>query len=113
MAEGVREQVETVEETLRVGDGPLGIADFGLRIDAGDPSERKRVVYVFNKADLLPEPDAFLARVRERYPHAVLTSANPPSAIRIPNSAIERPRTTASACARRDSPGPVSTTTLT
>ena len=37
----------------------------------------KRVIHVFNKADLLPDPDAFLALVRERYPHAILTSAMP------------------------------------
>ena len=37
--------------------------------------QHKRVIYVFNKADLLPDPDAFLALVRERYPHAILTSA--------------------------------------
>ncbi len=36
---------------------------------------RKRVIHVFNKADLLPEPEVFLARERERFPHAVLTSA--------------------------------------
>jgi GTP-binding protein HflX len=35
----------------------------------------KRVIHVFNKADLLPDPDAFLTLVRERYPHAILTSA--------------------------------------
>jgi len=34
----------------------------------------KRVIHVFNKADLLPDRDAFLVLVRERYPHAVLTS---------------------------------------
>ena len=34
----------------------------------------KRVIHVFNKADLLPDRDAFLELVRERYPHAVLTS---------------------------------------
>jgi GTP-binding protein HflX len=34
----------------------------------------KRIIHVFNKADLLPDRDAFLALVRERYPHAVLTS---------------------------------------
>jgi GTP-binding protein HflX len=37
--------------------------------------ERKRTIHVFNKADLLPDPDALLAQVRERYPHAVLASA--------------------------------------
>jgi len=35
----------------------------------------KRVIHVFNKADVLPDPEAFLAMVRERYPHAILTSA--------------------------------------
>jgi len=34
----------------------------------------KRVIHVFNKADLLPDRAAFLELVRERYPHAVLTS---------------------------------------
>src|SRR5438445_3299145 len=34
----------------------------------------KRVIHVFNKADLLPDRNAFLALVREHYPHAVLTS---------------------------------------
>ena len=35
----------------------------------------KRVIHVFNKADLLPDPAAFQQMVRERYPHAILTSA--------------------------------------
>src|SRR5213592_3635011 len=35
----------------------------------------KRVIHVFNKAHLLPDRHAFLALVREHYPHAVLTSA--------------------------------------
>jgi GTPase len=68
------EQVEVVDDELRNADG-------GRRSSNGS-AERKRVIYVFNKADLLPDPDAFLAQVRERYPHAVLTSANPQSAIR-------------------------------
>ena len=51
------EQVEVVETVME---------EMGL--------EQKRVVYVLNKADLLPDPAAFLAQVRERYPHAVLTS---------------------------------------
>jgi GTP-binding protein HflX len=72
------EQVEVVERELR-------IVDFGLRIDSAKP-ERKRVIYVFNKADLLPDPAGFLAQVRERYPHAVLTSSIPQSAIRNPQS---------------------------
>jgi len=37
----------------------------------------KRVIHVFNKADLLPDPAAFLELVRERYPHAILTSVAP------------------------------------
>jgi GTP-binding protein HflX len=39
--------------------------------------EGKRVIHVFNKADLLPEPDVFLTQVREHYPHAVLVAADP------------------------------------
>ncbi|HZH81089.1 MAG TPA: GTPase HflX [Gemmatimonadales bacterium] len=70
------QQAEVVHQELR-------IADFGLPIDRSRP-EGKRVIFVFNKADLLPDPDAFLAQVRERYPHAVLTSATPQSAIRNP-----------------------------
>src|SRR5436190_15682098 len=35
----------------------------------------KRVIHVFNKADLLPDPVAFHELVRERYPHAILTAA--------------------------------------
>ena len=57
---GWAEQVEVVEETLQ-----------GMR---AAPDARKRVVHVFNKADLLPDAPAFLTQVRERYPHAVLTS---------------------------------------
>jgi GTPase len=72
------EQVEVVDDELRNADG-------GTRNSNGS-AERKRVIYVLNKADLLPDPDAFLAQVRERYPHAVLTSANPQSAIRNPQS---------------------------
>src|SRR6266851_1370810 len=72
------QQVEVVDAALM----ELRIADFGLRISKASP-ERKRVIHVFNKADLLPDPEAFLAQVRERYPHAVLTSSVPPSAFRV------------------------------
>ncbi len=72
------EQVEVVEREMRS-------AEWGVRSDQATP-ERKRVIYVFNKADLLPDPDAFLALVRERYAHAVLTSAVPRSAFRVPTS---------------------------
>jgi GTPase len=71
------------EEQVDVVDRELRIADFGLRIADG-PAERQRIIYVFNKADLLPDAEAFLARVREHYPHAVLTASNPQSAIRNP-----------------------------
>ncbi len=77
------------EEQVEVVDGAL--ADLGLYErgtengegrgrEAKEDPERKRVIYVFNKADLLPDPAAFLERVRERYPHAVLTSTIRPSA---------------------------------
>jgi len=77
------------EEQVEVVDGAL--ADLGLYQGGmgngeggkGDP-ERKRIIYVFNKADLLPDPVAFLERVRERYPHAVLTSTIPHSPFPIP-----------------------------
>jgi len=58
------------------------LEDMGLYEGGAPGPERKRVVYVFNKADLLPEPAEFLAQVRERYPHAVLASCVAPSADR-------------------------------
>jgi GTP-binding protein HflX len=74
------EQVEVVETVL----AEMGLYDGGRESDAPaakpEAPERKRTVYVFNKADLLPDADAFLERVRERYPHAVLTSSLPPTA---------------------------------
>jgi 50S ribosomal subunit-associated GTPase HflX len=65
--------VEVVESELR--------AAWGVRRNNGS-AERKREIYVFNKADLLPDPEAFLAMVREKYPHAILTSAAPHAARR-------------------------------
>jgi GTP-binding protein HflX len=70
------EQAEVVERVL----GEMGLnSDNGNKRKGEDrpPPERKRVIYVLNKADLLPDPEAFLARARERFPHAVLTSAPP------------------------------------
>jgi len=58
------EQVEVVETVME---------EMGL--------EQKRVVYVLNKADLLTDASAFLAQVRERYPHAVLTSTVSPGGV--------------------------------
>jgi GTP-binding protein HflX len=81
---GWEEQVEVVDRALM----ELRIADSGLRISK-ESAERKPVIHVFNKADLLPDPEAFLTQVRERYPHAVLTSANPQSAMRNPQLGVQ------------------------
>jgi len=79
--EGQAQVVEAVLEEMGLYEGGTGSGDRG----APGP-DRKRVVYVFNKADLLPEPVEFLAQVRERYPHAVLASCVAPSASRSPQS---------------------------
>jgi GTP-binding protein HflX len=62
------EQVEVVESVLE---------EMGLYASAngGHAPDRKRVIHVFNKADLVSDPAVLLAQVRERFPHAVLTSA--------------------------------------
>ena len=78
---GWEEQVEVVEKEMRN-------AEFGMR-NVTATIERKRTIYVFNKADLLPDPEAFLALVRERYPHAILTSTISHSAFRIPHLGVE------------------------
>jgi GTP-binding protein HflX len=67
------EQVEVVEAVLE----EMGLYD---PVETGTAAtrrlpERKRVIHVFNKADLVLDPAALLAQVQERYPHAVLTSA--------------------------------------
>ncbi len=72
------DQAEVVEREMRNAEG-------GMRNGKGEVEERKRVVYVFNKADLLPDPAGFLDRIREQYPHAVLTSSIPHSTFRIPH----------------------------
>jgi GTP-binding protein HflX len=71
------------EEQVDVVDNEMRNAEGGTRNSSGSP-ERKRVIYAFNKADLLPDPEVFLTQVRERYPHAVLTSTVPRSAFRVP-----------------------------
>jgi GTPase len=71
------------DDQATVVDKELRTADVGLRTGDGG-AERTRVIHVFNKADLLPDPGGFLALVRERYPHAVLTSCNAQSAGRNP-----------------------------
>jgi len=76
-------QVEVVETVLE----EMGLYDGGNGERGRVRPERKRVVYLFNKADLLPDPEAFLTQVRERYPHAVLTSSMPHSALRNPHAA--------------------------
>ena len=77
-------QVDVVESVLE----EMGLYDAGNgKGEAGNVARvRKRVVYVFNKADKLPDPEAFLVQARERYPHAVLTSSIPHSAFRNPHS---------------------------
>jgi GTP-binding protein HflX len=67
------EQVEVVETVLE----EMGLYSTGPGKPAPRARERKPVIHVFNKADLVPDPVAFLAQVREHYPHAVLTSAGP------------------------------------
>jgi GTP-binding protein HflX len=74
------------EDQAEVVDGELLLnAERGMR-NGKKVDERKRVIYVFNKADLLPDRETFLARVRERYPHSVLTSTIPQSTLRTPHS---------------------------
>jgi len=63
---GWEAQAEVVEREMRN-------AEFEGRNGKGS-TERKPVIHVFNKADLLPDPERFLASVREHYPHSVLTS---------------------------------------
>ncbi len=72
-----REQLDVVEDVL---------ADMGVVVERTDKepvgrSRATRMVRAFNKADLLPDPAAFLAGVRERYPDAVLTSTASPAGI--------------------------------
>ena len=62
------------EEHAEVVENEVSRAAFGVRRSNGNV-ERRSTIYVFNKADLLPDPAAFLAIVREKYPHAILTSA--------------------------------------
>jgi len=76
-------QVEVVETVLE----EMGLYDGGNGERGRVRPERKRVVYLFNKADLFRDPEAFLTQVRERYPHAVLTSSMPHSALRNPHAA--------------------------
>ncbi len=80
------EQADVVERVLEeMGLYATGNADSGARHDDAGV-ERKRVVYVFNKADRLPDPAAFLAQIREHYPHAVLTSTIPHGPLRAAHS---------------------------
>jgi GTPase len=76
------------EEQAEIAEAEMRNAEFGMRNDKAS-TERKRAIYVFNKADLLPDPEAFLALVRERYPHAVLTSTIPHSAFHISHSGVD------------------------
>jgi len=100
--EGQAQVVEAVLEEMglyRTGDGAR---------TQGRGLERMRMVYVFNKADLLPEPEAFLAQVRERYPHAVLAAAQGAQAATSGARSAIRPRRPTVDCgwrrARRTTP---------
>ncbi len=84
------EQVEVVENEMRNAPETRN-AEGGTRNSRGG-SDRKRVIYVFNKADLLSDPETFLAQVRERYPHAVLASTVPRSAFHVPHLGVEELR---------------------
>jgi len=78
---GWEEQVDVVEKEMRN-------AEFEMRNVKGTV-ERKRTIYVFNKADLLPDPVAFLTLVREHYPHAILACSISHSSLRISNLGVE------------------------
>lgn len=80
------EQVDVVQREMRN-------VEFGMGNGHAGVEERKRVVYVFNKADLLRDPEGFLGEVQERYPHSVLTSSLPQSAFPSPHpSGMDRLR---------------------
>src|SRR2546425_900949 len=75
---GWEEQVDVVETVL----DEMGL--YGTR--NAELGTRKRTIYVFNKADLLHDPEAFLAQARERYPHSILASSIPHSPFRTSRS---------------------------
>ncbi len=77
------QQVDVVESVLAA----MGLDEPGSgKREAGSAGPgRQRVVYVFNKADLLPDPGGFLSRVRESYPHAVLTTTLPAAGYPLPD----------------------------
>ena len=80
------EQVEVVETVLdEMGLHEMRNGEVGMRNVSTSP-ERKRTIYIFNKADLLPDPDAFLGQARDRYPHSIVASSLPHSAFRTPHS---------------------------
>ncbi len=77
-----QEQVEVVEAVLE----EMGLYERRSGERGAASPDRKRTIHVFNKADLLPDPEAFLALARERYPHSILASALPHSAPPPPHS---------------------------
>ncbi len=75
------EEVRRAELLLHVIDAAhrdweeqVGVVDEVL---AGLSRDGTPVVHVFNKMDLLPDPDAFRAQVAHRFEHAVLVAARP------------------------------------
>jgi GTP-binding protein HflX len=72
------EQADVVEHVLAdLGVGEANDPNSALLNARARPQERKRVIYLFNKADLLTDAAGFLVRMRERYPHALLTAGAP------------------------------------
>jgi GTP-binding protein HflX len=76
-----QEQVEVVEAVLE----EMGLYERRRGERGAASPDRKRTIHVFNKADLLPDPEAFLAQARERYPHSILASALPRAALPAPH----------------------------
>ncbi len=72
------EQADVVEHVLAdLGVGEANDPNGASVSGHAPPHERKRVIYLFNKADLLTDAAGFLMRMRERYPHALLTAGAP------------------------------------
>jgi len=71
------EQADVVEQAIAGEPG---------KWEEGGGKRGQLTIHVFNKADLLPDASAFLARVRVRHPEAVLTSTLPSSRFPLPGT---------------------------
>lgn len=81
------EQVEVVETVL----GEMGLED-GSGVGGVVPSDAQRTIHVFNKSDLLTDPEAFRAQVSQRYPDAVLSSVRADGDVRTAGTTPHTPR---------------------